>query len=119
MTRGDWLVVATIAAAALLFAPHAGAYLAPEPGSAVLRGPEGVTVVDLADPGRYVVPGRAGEVVFEVREGTVRAVSSTCPDQVCVHSGAASVGRPIVCAPNGVIAEMTGSHGEVLDAVSR
>jgi len=119
VTRGDWLVVVTVIAAALLLAPQAGAIVAPYGGSVVLRGPEGVTTVTVMQSGRYVVPGRRGDVVFAVEEGLVSAVSAECPDQICVHSGAAAPGRPIICAPSGVSATMLPGRAEGLDAVSR
>jgi len=119
VTPGDRIIVATVLGIALLTATGAGALVAPEPGSAVLRGPGGVTVVDLDEPGRYVVPGRVGTVVFEVRDGALRAVESECPDHICVRSGAVAAGRPVVCAPNGVSAALVPVRGEGLDAVSR
>ena len=119
MTRGDLLIIVTVVAVALLSAPTAGALLAPGAGSAVLRGPGGATSVDLSVPGRYVVPGRTGDVVFEVAEGSVFATSAECPDHLCVHMGSAAPGRPVVCAPNGVSATLTSQPGEGFDAVSR
>ncbi len=119
MTRGDRAIIVTVLAAALLMAPQAGALLAPEVGSVVLRGPRGVTEVDLSVPGRYMVEGRVGRVVFEVSDGALRAVESDCPDQICVHSGAAATGRPVICAPNGVSAAVVFAREEGLDAISR
>jgi hypothetical protein len=119
VTRGDWLVVVTVIAAALLLAPTASAIVAPDGGSVVLRGPEGVTTVSIEESGRYVVSGHRGDVVFELERGLVRAVSAQCPDQICVHSGAVAPGRPVVCAPNGVSATLLLRRGEGLDAVSR
>jgi hypothetical protein len=119
VTRGDWLVVVTVIAAALLLAPQAGAIVTPDGGSVVLRGPEGVTTVSLMESGRYVVPGRGGAVVFAVEDGLVSVVSAECPDQICLHSGAAAPGRPVICAPNGVSATMLSGRAEGLDAVSR
>lgn len=119
MTRGDWLVVVTVIAAALLLAPTASAIVAPDGGSVVLRGPEGVTIVSVEESGRYVVTGHRGDVAFELEQGLIRAVFAECPDQVCLHSGAAAPGRPIICAPNGVSATLLLGPGEGLDAVSR
>lgn len=119
MTRGDRIIIATVLAAALLMAPQAGALLAPEVGSVVLRGPRGATEVDPSVSGRYVVEGRVGDVVFEISDGALRAVASDCPDQVCVHTGTAAAGRPVICAPNGVSAAVVFSREEELDAISR
>ena len=77
-------------------------------------------LLDPARDGTYRVQGRIGEVVFEVRDGEVRCVSADCPDHVCVRSGTVRAGAPVVCAPNGVVAEFTGvSEGGAVDAVSR
>lgn len=119
MTRGDILVLIAVVAVALLAAPSAIALLAPGGETAVLRGPEGVTAVDLSEPGRYVVPGRIGRVVFEVNDGVIFAAAADCPDRLCVHMGSAGPGRPVVCAPNGVSATLEGATSEDLDAVSR
>jgi hypothetical protein len=119
VTRGDTVVLIAVVALALLTAPTAGALLAPAGGTAVVRGPGGVTTVDLSSPGRYVVSGHTGSVVFEVVEGMIAATSAECPDHLCVHMGAAAPGRPVVCAPNGVSATLVSGAGEGLDAVSR
>ncbi|MBE0418431.1 MAG: NusG domain II-containing protein [Coriobacteriia bacterium] len=119
MTRGDTLVVVAVVALALLSAPTAGALVAPAGGMAVLRGPAGSTTVDLSSPGRYIVSGRTGDVVFEVDEGAITVTSADCPDQLCVRMGAAAPGRPVICAPNGVSATFANGPGESLDAVSR
>lgn len=119
MTRGDIVVLLVIVAIALLAAPSAGALLAPAGETAVLRGPEGVTSVDLSIAGRHVVPGRVGRVVFEVEDGAIYAAAADCPDRLCVHMGSAAPGRPVVCAPNGVSATIEVAPERALDAVSR
>lgn len=113
------LVGAIVVAVALLTAPVAGAVLVPGGTTAVLHGPEGSTTVDLAVPGRYVVAGSHGSVVFEVVEGSIRVVHADCPDGVCMRMGPAAPGRPVVCAPNGVSACIVGGAQGGLDAVSR
>lgn len=99
-------------AGALWLAPFGG-------GSAVeLRGPHGHTSVDLDADGTYRVDGAIGVVVFEVEDGSMRCVRSTCPDGICVRMGAVAPGHPVVCAPNGVVARIDSLPGD-LDAVSR
>lgn len=47
--------------------------------------------------------------VIEIRGGKAAVLSSDCPGEDCVHSGAVSVpGRSIVCLPNGVEVRITG-----------
>ncbi|MDP2234646.1 MAG: NusG domain II-containing protein [Actinomycetota bacterium] len=119
MTRADRLLLSVLVLACVASVPAALAF-AGTAGGAVLRGPEGVTRVDLSDDGTYVVPGRSGSVVFEVRDGSLRCVSSECPNQICVNAGTLGATKPIVCAPNGVsaVADRRTDRGE-LDAVSR
>lgn len=118
MTRGDLGIVAAIVVllvGSLLLA----ATPAFSTSDAVLQGPAGVTRVSLEKDASYVVQGEMGPVTFSVEQGVMRCVDSSCPDHLCVQSGALAPGRPIVCAPNGVIARLaTIGRGE-LDAVSR
>ncbi|MHB9004995.1 MAG: NusG domain II-containing protein [Coriobacteriia bacterium] len=119
MTRADRILLAALIVSALLAIPAAALASRGETRVAV-SGPSGATVVDTADNGTYRIDGRLGTVVFEVRDGTMRCVSSTCPDKLCVDSGAVRVGSPVICAPNGVIAQLTGeTGGGAVDAVSR
>lgn len=117
MTRGDRMLLAGLVLVAVLSLPVAAAMARPD--AVVLRGPAGATHVDPSIDATYRIEGLTGEVVFTVNDGAVRCVSSNCPDQVCVHAGTVRPGAPVICAPNGVIAECD-SSGEVgLDAVSR
>ncbi len=120
MTRGDTVLVCLVAAMALFALPLSGALAgAPAQDVAVLQGPAGVTRVPLDQDASYVVEGSSGEVVFKVRDGALRCVTSTCPDHVCVRSGLLRPGAPIVCAPNGVTATLEARAEGDLDAISR
>lgn len=118
MTRGDAGIIGAVLAllvGSLLVAaaPNVSA------SHAVLRGPQGVTRISLEHDAVYVVEGDVGRVVFEVSDSTLRCVKSDCSDHVCVNSGACAPGRPIVCAPNRVVATIEGAREGGLDAVSR
>ncbi len=117
MTRADRILLIILTLVCVLSVPLAAAAGAGR--GVLLKGPAGCTRVDPGRDGRYTVAGRDGAVVFEVRDGVVRCVASSCPDQVCVRSGSLTPSRPIVCAPNGVVASLTSSRGGGLDAVSR
>ncbi len=119
MTRCDVLLLAALAAVALLMFPISSAVTSSGVSSAVIHSPSGTSGVSLDEPGRYEIAGAQGVVILEVENGRIRAVSAECPDHICVKSGFASPGRPIVCAPNGVSVTVTGIRGEGLDAVSR
>ncbi len=85
---------------------------------AILNGPNGSTSVNLSLDATYVVAGAVGSVEFSVRDGEIVCVDSSCSDGLCQHMGPLKPGRPIVCAPNGVIARFDRPGGG-LDAVSR
>ncbi len=119
MTRGDRILVAVVACVALLSAPLVSAASSGASVSAVVRAPAGRTVLDLTRDGRYEIQGRRGVVVLDVTSGEIAAVEADCPDGICVRTGTARPGRPIVCAPNGVSVAVSGGGEGALDAVSR
>jgi hypothetical protein len=58
-------------------------------------------------------------MVVAVRQGRVRVISSSCPQQVCVRKGwVGQAHDPIICIPNKVIIEVTGTDPQY-DAISR
>lgn len=118
MTRGDLGIIGAVVALVIGSLLLAAAPLS-STSEVVIEGPYGVTHLSLAQDARYVVQGELGEVTFTVEDGVMRCVASPCPDQLCVHAGSLAPGRPIVCAPNRVIARFAGSARGELDAVSR
>jgi hypothetical protein len=88
--------------------------------SARVEGPHGLTRLSLDEDTRVRVQGARGELLVEVCDGSVRVVSSDCPERRCVSSGAvSSVGECIVCVPNAVTVTVGGERGHDLDAVVR
>lgn len=61
------------------------------------------------------------ENVVVIHDGTVHMESADCKNQVCVHTGEISrAGESIICLPNKVVVEITGStEEEGYDAISR
>lgn len=119
MTSGDRTVLVAIVLLAALCIPLTSA-IAGGGEFVELTGTGGSTRVDLSRDGTYVVEGHLGRVVFEVLDGQMQCVASSCPDQVCVHAGAVRGTRPVVCAPNGVVASLVTGPGERgYDAISR
>lgn len=118
MTRGDVGIIGAILALVV-----GSLLLAATPlistSEALLEGPSGVTRVALDEDASYVVEGELGTVTFTVEDGVMRCVDSSCPDRLCVRSGVLAPGRPIVCAPNRVIARLAATGSGDLDAVSR
>jgi hypothetical protein len=122
VTRADRILIVLVAALAIVSVPIvsvASAALAGTARTASVQAPGGRTVLDLAKDATYEIRGRRGLVCLEVSGGQVRATEADCPDHVCVRSGAARPGRPIVCAPNGVSVTISGAEEGGIDAISR
>ena len=122
MTRADRILIAVVAVVALMSMPlvsSASNALAGRADVAVVQAPGGRTVIELSRDASYAVEGRQGVLHLDVAAGEIRVVSADCPDQVCVASGVARPGKPIVCAPNGVSVSLSGSSEGEVDAVSR
>jgi hypothetical protein len=59
----------------------------------------------------YTVNGWNGPSTFEVKEGRVRMVRSSCRDKICIGMGwIDTAGRSIVCLPNRVVIRITGNR---------
>ena len=58
--------------------------------------------------------------VFEIKDGEVKMISATCPDQHCVHQKAISKnGESIICLPNKVVVEIQSDEQSTLDAIAK
>lgn len=106
---------------AVLVGPAVRAATASAPSSTVgIAGPSGTSEVSLFAESELHVAGLDGQVVVVVKDGTARVVDSSCPDRVCIRSGAiAHPGDAIVCIPNGVTLRIGGERRDGLDAVVR
>jgi len=66
------------------------------------------------------VPGPLGETVVVIEEGTVRVISSPCPEKICIKTGRISKpGQWIACLPNRVFITIRGKRSEQPDAISQ
>ncbi len=121
MTHGDRILVVAVACLVLLSVPLVSLASGGSHESALVQSARGTTVIDLTRDADYEIEGRRGVVHLRVAAGAVSAVAADCPDHVCVNSGTAAPGRPIVCVPNGVSVTLSGNGGGEgdLDAVSR
>lgn len=55
-----------------------------------------------------------------IENGSVRMLEASCPDQVCVHTGAIDKpGQTIVCLPNRVVIEISGNGEVQIDDLSQ
>ena len=118
MTRADRILLVVLVAITVMSAPLV-TWAMPAGGPVSITSPHGTTRVDPNLDSSYRVQGRLGTVTVVVRDGAVFCSESECPDEVCVRSGILAAGRPIVCAPNGVVVMYAASEREALDAVSR
>ncbi|MCX8006792.1 MAG: NusG domain II-containing protein [Coriobacteriia bacterium] len=121
MTRLDRIVIAFLLCAACAATPLSGAWAhASTRGAvAVVRCPAGVRHISLREDARYRVDGLAGSVILEVHHGTLRVVSSSCRDKVCIRAGSIDApGEAVVCIPNGVTVTVEGDERS-LDALVR
>jgi len=118
VTRADRILLVVLVAITVMSAPLV-TWAMPAKGAVSIVGPYGTTQVDPNLDSAYRVEGRLGTVTVVVRDGAVFCSESECPDEVCVHSGDLAAGRPIVCAPNGVVVMYAAPEKGALDAVSR
>jgi len=66
------------------------------------------------------VPGPLGETVVVIEDGSVRVVSSPCPEKICIKTGRISKpGQWIACLPNRVFISIRGRRSEQPDAISQ
>lgn len=112
--KGDILAVAIVAvlavAVALAFLPSG------DTGEAqveIYHQGQLVHTMPLSRDGSYTLTGTYTNVIT-VADGKVSVTASDCPGEDCVHSAAiSSVGRSIVCLPNGVEVRIVGKTGDV------
>lgn len=58
--------------------------------------------------------------VLVIKDGTADITEADCPDKLCVHQRAISKTKEtIVCLPNKVVVEVTGSEESELDSVAK
>ncbi len=118
MTRADRILIVVLLAVAVLCVPLVSLAM-PAAGSVTITGPEGQTQIDPSVNGTFRVAGRLGSVTIVVRDGVVSCSQSGCPDHICVRAGSLAPGKPIICAPNGVVVAYDARSEGGLDAVSR
>lgn len=104
--KKDLLFIAAI----LLAAGLAFLFFRPQPSESLSRAEisvDGKTVMelDLSEDQVLTVDGAGGGYNrIQVRDGAVSVLEASCPDKVCVHTGAVRYpGETIVCLPNRMI----------------
>ena len=85
-----------------------------------ITGPQDQWVYPLDSEATVSVPGPLGETVVAIQDGSVRVVSSPCPEKICVKTGRISrPGQWIACLPNRVFVAIRGRRSEQPDAISQ
>jgi hypothetical protein len=85
----------------------------------IYRGDTVVATLPLAEDRRIDLTPHGVAMVVEIRDRRVRVLSSSCHQQLCVRKGwTAQVHDPIICIPNRVTIEVTGTESRY-DAISR
>ena len=75
-----------------------------------------IAEINLKKDGKYRYKGHKGDMVFEVKNGKIAAIESSCDKKICVHTGfISSPHEKIVCIPNRVVVSIEGSS---LDGIS-
>jgi hypothetical protein len=65
------------------------------------------------------LPLNNGTMRLETKGGGMRVIDSTCPEQICVHSGwIRKPGQSIICVPNQIVVELKGSQAAEYDGLA-
>ena len=64
---------------------------------------EEIARLSLAEDTELLIEGVNGTNYLVIRDGSAFLTDATCPDRICVHTGAADPLRSIVCVPNRVV----------------
>ena len=112
--KGDWLAIGLVVVMAiavmLCFLP--GKDRSASTAEIYLDG-KMVKTVDLQKDQTFVISNRY-ENVITVKAGEIFVASSDCPGEDCVHSGKiGTLGRVLVCLPNGLEIRVTSAPADV------
>lgn len=112
--KGDWLAIflVTVLAAAILLCFLPGNKEGASCAEVYLSG-KLVKTVDLSKDQTFVISDRY-ENVITVKDGAIFVEDADCPGRDCVHSGKIrSMGRILVCLPNGLEIRITAAGADV------
>ena len=74
----------------------------------------------LSAQAEFTVDGAHGAVRVRIAGGRAHIVSSSCPNKICMATGAvSSPGATIACAPNHVLLQLIGGKKDSPDAVAQ
>ena len=111
--------VIVLAALVLVCAVLSAVFLRPDTGATAVRViSDGALqqVLPLNEDTQLEIVTTHGTNVVEVKNGKVAVTEADCPDHYCMNRGWCSGGAQIVCLPNRLVLEFTGSGA--LDGVA-
>lgn len=74
---------------------------------------------NLSQNEKFFVSGQIGETTIEVFDGTIKVISSDCPQKLCVRQGGIrQTGEIIVCVPNRLTISIMGTRKNKFDAIT-
>ena len=73
----------------------------------------------LKDDTTHTVSSNTHTLTLEIKDGSAKVTSHTCPDGLCAAMGAiSSENQTIVCLPAKIVIRVMGSENEVLDGIA-
>ena len=119
LTLADKVLLAILVSGT--FASYVLVDIAARPGAMVLVEVDGQVrhKAGLKNATTFSVQGAVGELVVEIREGTVAVIRADCPNKICVRTGRRGrSGDVIVCVPNMTIIRIVGEKEAGVQAVT-
>ena len=89
---------------------------------------EAVVLIDGQEYGRYAlsedqvvaIPGRLGENILTISEGSAKMSAAVCPDKICMDFGEIHYNTEmIVCRPGSIVVIIENGDASGLDAVGK
>ncbi len=113
----DFAAVITVAVLAFAFALP---LLTPKSGASLLITTDtGAYSLPLDNNATHTVSSNSHTLTIEIKDGSARVTSHTCPDGLCAAMGAiSSENQTIVCLPAKTVIRVTNADGEVLDGIA-
>ncbi len=121
ITRGDYLLAGVILVLSLgSFGLVGLGGVSADPATVAVRVDGRLTATFDLSTDRTISPIPGGpDMSIEVKNGSVRVLTSNCPRGVCKNFGRISKpGRTIICVPNKVVLTIEGGPGPEYDAES-
>ena len=120
LTPADLVLLAALLLSGFLSIPIIGSQFSGASEALVTIDGKPVYTLRFAHDGRVVIDAPLGPVEIEVKNGRIRVVRSSCPDQFCVAQRPVTpFGGVIVCAPNRLVIQAKRKRVSDLDCVTQ